>query len=152
MDGQSQVCNLNGAETFKSPKNLEINTDSINSHNMLSYAWKGDFTSKFQNTINDSSGERDSFTTNGPTNQKVVPRKEIFGPKKTFSNRLSCAMDYKTTESKGSLKRNKLSGRLGLGVNNTSGQQQKERKKCFLCDKEGITQVGGDNTCRMIVG
>ena len=141
MDGQSQVCNLNGAETFKSPKKLEINTVSIDSQNMLSYALKSDLTLKFQNTINDSSEERDTFTTNRPTNLTVVPRYEIFGPKMNFSNR-SCAMDYKTTESKESLKRNKLSGRLGLGVNNTSGQQQKERKKCFLCDKEGITQVG----------
>ena len=152
MDGQSQVCNLNGAETFKSQKKLEINTVSIDSQNMLSYALKSDLTLKFQNTINDSSEERDTFTINGPTNPKVVPCNEIFGPKKTFSNRLSCVMDYNTTESKGSLKRNKLSGRLGLGVSNTNGQQQKERKKCFLCDKEGTTQVGWDNTCRMKVG
>jgi len=94
-------------------------------------------THKFQN---DRSEKHNALTTNGPSNHKVVPRNEIFGPKKNFSNRLSCVMDYKTTELNGSLRRNKLSGRLGLGVSNTSGQQQKEKKKCFLCDKEGVTQ------------
>ena len=136
MDGHSQVCNSNGAETFKLPNNSKNFPDSVDNQNLLR---RSNLTHKFQN---DRSEKHNALTTNGPSNHKVVPRNEIFGPKKNFSNRLSCVMDYKTTELNGSLRRNKFSGRLGLGVSNTSGQQQKEKKKCFLCDKEGVTQVG----------
>jgi len=148
MDGQSQVCNLNGPETFKLPKNLKSFTDSIDSPNTLRYERKSDFTNKFSNAVNDSSEEKDTDTTNGLVKPKVIPKNAIFGPKKNSSNRLSCAIDYRTTtelNKNGSLKRNKLSGRLGLGVSSNSGQQM-EKQKCFLCDKEGVTKVREGST------
>ena len=85
----------------------------------------------------------DTFSTNGHSGTKLVPQNGLFGPKTKASNRLSCSIDYRstTTENTGSLRRNKLSGRMGLGVGSKSGQ--KEEQKCFICDKEGITQVRG---------
>ena len=140
MDGQSQVCYLNGAETFKSPKNLKSFTDSIDSENMFMQGRKSDLT---HNPYDDKKEEDDTVKTTGHSIQKIVSRNGLFGPKKKPSNRLSCSIDYKTrVESNGSLKRNKLSGRLGLGVG-SSNAQQREAQTCFLCDKEGITQVGG---------
>ena len=150
MSEQFQVCNLNGAEKFKSPKNCKIFPDTKDNKNMLRIKDRSGGPENFDahddspsKAVDNVIHKFDTFSTNGHSGTKLVSQNGLFGPKTKASNRLSCSIDYRTatTENTGSLRRNKLSGRMGLGVGSKSGE--KEEQKCFICDKEGITQVIG---------
>ena len=137
MSEQFQVCNLNGAETFKSPKYFEsISNTRENKESELKQFLNAN------SIVENTSEKHDKFIPNGNSCGKVIPRNGLFGPKKKPSNRLSCSIDYKTTTPEvnltGSLKRNKVAG----SKFSSNSEQKKVEKKCFICEEDGTIQVG----------
>lgn len=146
MSDQFKVCNSNGHEQLKLHRNFQ---------NFAFGREKG-------NTVNSDSGDyaletvskhikvEDQKSSDGLASgqqEKLKPRHCEYGPKTKPSNRLSCIFDYKTdgntAEGNGTLNRNKLKGRMGLGLTSSQsfGQAgQRMEGNCFLCDKEAAAQ------------